>query len=89
MTKVEKEMVLYLIYNGGANLCQKCIHLNKPTCGRYVAPDDFSGECSDDYCIEGMIKHFEQQAEKTNDAEQQLDEIKRHSPLLKEVKSGW
>lgn len=61
MTDAERKMVLYLIYDGGADLCQKCVHLGKPTCGTYVSPDDFSGECDDDYCIEGMVKHFEEQ----------------------------
>ncbi|MCM1437775.1 MAG: hypothetical protein NC131_00995 [Roseburia sp.] len=62
MTKAEKEMVLYLIYDGGADCCQKCIHLGKPSCGRYINDEDYSGECSDDYCINGMVKHFEQQS---------------------------
>lgn len=59
MTNAEKQMVLYLIYDGGADCCQKCIHLNKPTCGRYVSETDCSGDCNDDYCIEGMVAHFE------------------------------
>ena len=29
----------------------------KPTCGRYVSPEDYGGECS----IEGMVKYFEGQ----------------------------
>ncbi len=60
MTNAEREMVLYLIYDGGADCCQKCIHLNKESCGRYVSPTDYSAECSDDYCIDGMVKFFEQ-----------------------------
>ncbi len=60
MTKSEKEVILFLMYDGGADYCQTCIHLNKESCGRYVSPTDYSGECSDDYCIAGMVKHFEQ-----------------------------
>lgn len=64
MTNAEKQMILYLINAGGADLCQKCIHLNKPTCGRYISPTDYSGECSDDYCIDGMLQYFERESEK-------------------------
>lgn len=59
MTKSERKIILYLIYDGGCDTCRKCIHLNKETCGRYVSPEDWTGKCSDDYCIEGMIKYFE------------------------------
>ena len=62
MTKAEKEMVKYLIYDGGADLCQKCIHLNKPSCPRYISETDCSGECSDDDCIDGMVKYFESES---------------------------
>lgn len=61
MTNAEKEMVKFLIYDGGADCCQKCIHLNKTSCPRYVSPTDYSGECSDDDCINGMVAYFEQQ----------------------------
>lgn len=64
MTNAEKKMVLYLINEGGCDTCSKCIHLNKRSCGQYVAPEDYSGECSEDYCIEGMVKYFERQANK-------------------------
>lgn len=64
MTKAERKMVLYLIYDGGCDCCSKCIHLNKESCGKYVSPEDYSGECSDDYCIDGMVKYFEKQADK-------------------------
>lgn len=64
MTNAEKQMVLYLIYDGGADLCQKCVHAGKPSCGRYVSPTDYSGECNDDYCIDGMVKYFEQEETK-------------------------
>lgn len=61
MTNAERKMVLYLIYDSGSDTCSKCIHLNKPSCGRYISPMDYSGECSDDYCIEGIVKYFEQE----------------------------
>ena len=59
MTNAEKQMVLYLIYDGGCDTCSKCIHNCKPTCGRYVSETDYSGECSDEYCIDGMVAYFE------------------------------
>lgn len=72
MTKAERAMVLYLIYEGGADCCKKCIHLNKPSCCRYVSPTDYSAECSDDYCIEGMVKYFETTEEDLEELEKFL-----------------
>jgi len=59
MTKAEREMVLFLMHAGGTDYCQKCIHLNKESCGCYVSPKDYGGECNIDYCIAGMIEYFE------------------------------
>lgn len=55
-----RKLILYLLNEGGADYCRKCVHLNKPSCGRYVSPTDYSAKCSDDYCIDGLIKYFEQ-----------------------------
>lgn len=66
MKKAEIEMVKYLIYDGGADCCQKCIHIGKTSCPRYVSETDYSGKCSDEDCIDGMVKYFEQ-GENNND----------------------
>lgn len=61
MTPAEKKMILFLIYDGGADCCQKCIHTEKPTCCCYVSPKDYSGDIDDDYCIKGMVKYFKKE----------------------------
>lgn len=60
MTKAEKEMVKYLLAICGGDNCRKCIHCDKPTCCQYVSSTDYSGKLDDDYCIDGMVKYFEQ-----------------------------
>ncbi len=86
MTKSEKDLVLYLMNNGGADYCQTCIHLNKESCGRYVSPTDYSGECSEDYCIAGMGKHFEQSESKPKNLSKaiktKLDELSEEIKTL-------
>ncbi len=59
MTKAEMAMVKYLIYDGGADTCAKCIHNGKPSCPLYVSETDFSGQIDDDVCIAGMTAYFE------------------------------
>lgn len=61
MTNAEREMVKYLLTIGGGDNCRKCVHCNKPSCCQYVSPTDYSGELNDDYCIDGMVKHFERE----------------------------
>lgn len=61
MTRAEREMVLYLIYDGGPDCCRKCIHLNKETCCLYVTPTDYSGKMDDNHCIKGMVNFFKRQ----------------------------
>lgn len=58
-----KKLLTYLINESGTDYCRKCVHLNKSSCGRYVSPTDYSGECSGDYCIEGMIDYFRYEKE--------------------------
>lgn len=63
MTNAERKMVLFLMYEGGADYCKKCIHCDKPSCPLYVSPteeaEDYSGDRNDDVCINGMISYFE------------------------------
>ena len=58
MTEAERELIIFLINDGGADCCQKCIHLNKESCGHYVSPTDYSAECDTGYCIAGMAEYF-------------------------------
>lgn len=66
MTKAEKDVIVYLIYESGADCCQKCIHLNRESCCLYNPKTGYcdnieADDCDDNYCIDGMVKYFEQQ----------------------------
>ena len=63
MTKAERAMVLYLIYNGAPDCCMKCVNLNSPSCCLYNPKTgccDSDKKLDNDRCIAGMVKYFEQ-----------------------------
>ena len=66
MTNAERQMVLYLVYDGGADTCKVCVHCDKPTCPLYLSPEQEGADYNederhkhDDYCIDGMVAYFE------------------------------
>lgn len=61
MTKEEKDVILYLMYDGGADCCKKCSYLNSNMCCVYnPATGEFDNKknFNDDTCIAGMVEYF-------------------------------